>query len=418
MQGKIVSAFEMQGCFDGEKGEIQFAIKTESLLQCDIVRMGRHLPIKILSVFGTRPEAIKMAPLVMALQRDERFDARVCVTGQHRELLDQVLKQFDIQPDHDLRVMAPDQDLTDITCAVLQGLRPVLARDRPDILLVHGDTSTTFAASLAAFYEKIPVGHVEAGLRTGEIYSPWPEEANRKLVSSLATLHFAPTQSAAQNLLGEGVAASKIAVTGNTVVDALLATLVKLDSEPALRKEFEGKFSQLRSNHRLVLVTAHRRENFGVGFERICSALMQSAQLLPEVDLIFPVHLNGHVQEPVRRHLSEIPNLHLVAPQSYLPFVYLMNRASLFLTDSGGIQEEAQSLGKPVLVMRESTERPEALHSGNAMLVGTDIETITREIRAALSDSADCVSIKLNKNPFGDGTACEKIVEILVTSLA
>jgi UDP-N-acetylglucosamine 2-epimerase (non-hydrolysing) len=357
-----------------------------------------------------------MAPLVRLLQRDPRFDARICVTGQHREMLDQVLDEFDIQPDYDLQIMTSGQDLTDITCAALGGLRNVLAQDQPDMMLVHGDTSTTFAASLAAYYAQIPVGHVEAGLRTGNLYSPWPEEANRRLATVLATLHFAPTHSAAQNLLNEGVAEAKIAVTGNTVIDSLLTTLAKLENEPDVRSEIEGNFPQLRADHPLVLITAHRRENFGAGFDRICAALIRSAQASPNVDFVFPVHLSEHVQKPVHRHLADISNIHLVAPQEYLSFVYLMDRAALILTDSGGIQEEATALGKPVFIMREATERPEALDGGNALLVGTDSAVIVREIGAALLNPSGGQAVRLTKNPFGDGSASEKIVEILVTA--
>lgn len=372
----------------------------------------------MLCVFGTRPEAIKMAPLVLALKRDVRFEAKVCVTGQHREMLDQVLTLFDIRPDHDLNIMKAGQDLTDITCAVLQGLRTVLTQARPDMLLVHGDTSTTFAASLAAYYQQIPIGHVEAGLRTGNIYSPWPEEANRKLTSMIAALHFAPTQVSAQNLLDEGIGEANIVMTGNTVIDALLTVVQKLDNDPELQQALAAQFHMLRPGHRMILITGHRRENFGDGFERICEALALSAQEFPDVDFIYPVHLNPNVQEPVHRVLSTVPNVHLVQPQDYLPFVYLMNRSHLILTDSGGIQEEAPSLGKPVLVMRDTTERPEAVDAGTVQLVGTNVEKITCQIRTLLTDCAIYDKISYIHNPFGDGNACDRIVDYLATSLS
>ena len=311
--------------------------------------------MKTLCIFGTRPEAIKMAPLVLALADDERFEAKVCVTGQHREMLDQVLGLFSITPDYDLKIMKPGQDLTDVTTAILQGLKAVLTEFKPDIVLVHGDTATTFAASLAAYYQQIPVAHVEAGLRTGNLYSPWPEEGNRKLTGALAKLNFAPTETSQDNLLREGVNPDNIVVTGNTVIDALLDVVKRLDQDPQLLAQASAPAAFLDPARRLILVTGHRRESFGDGFERICQALMEVAQQHPEVDIVYPVHLNPNVREPVNRLLNGIGNIYLIAPLDYLPFVHMMTRAHIILTDSGGIQEEAPSLGKPVLVMRDTT---------------------------------------------------------------
>lgn len=369
--------------------------------------------MKVLSVFGTRPEAIKMAPLVLALAADERFDARVCVTGQHREMLDQVLDLFAIQPAFDLNIMKPGQDLTDVTTAILQGMKDVFAQFKPDIVLVHGDTATTFATSLAAYYQQIPVAHVEAGLRTGNLYSPWPEEANRKLTGALAALHFAPTETSSQNLQREGVPASSIVVTGNTVIDALLEVVTKLKHDPTLQQRFSQQFAFLAPERRIVLVTGHRRESFGDGFERICQALADTAQAFPDVDIVYPVHLNPNVREPVNRLLAGIANIHLIEPLDYLPFVYLMNRAYIILTDSGGIQEEAPSLGKPVLVMRDTTERPEAVQAGTVKLVGTEVAAITLHLRELLTDTAAYQRMSIAHNPYGDGNACQRIVQAL-----
>ncbi|MCJ7798311.1 MAG: UDP-N-acetylglucosamine 2-epimerase (non-hydrolyzing), partial [Polaromonas sp.] len=330
------------------------------------------MPRKILLVFGARPEAIKMAPLVKTLQGHSALEVKVCVTAQHRQMLDQVLQLFNIQPDFDLNLMKPGQDLSDISSGVLQGLKPVLAQWRPDVMLVHGDTSTTFAASLAAFYQRIAVGHVEAGLRTGDLYAPWPEEANRRLTGVLAQWHFAPTETSRLNLLREGVAPGSIHVTGNTVIDALLQVRGKIVDSPALRQQLDQAFRFLDPAKRVVLVTGHRRENFGKGFDRICQALARIAQSHADVQVVYPLHLNPQVQEPVRRLLGSIANVHLIGPLDYLPFVYLMDKRTLILTDSGGIQEEAPSLGKPVLVMRDTTERPEAVTAGTVKLVGTD----------------------------------------------
>lgn len=356
-----------------------------------------------------------MAPLALNLAADERIDAQVCVTGQHREMLDQVLELFELTPDYDLNIMKPGQDLTDVTTSILQGLKTVLSEVKPDIVLVHGDTATTFAATLAAYYQQIPVGHVEAGLRTGNIYSPWPEEANRKLTGALATLHFAPTNASAQNLLNEGVSKSIIHTTGNTVIDALQEVIAKLDSNTELQQKFSNQFDFLDNNKRLVLVTGHRRESFGGGFERICQALVETAKKHEDVQVVYPVHLNPNVREPVNRLLQGIDNVHLIEPLDYLPFVYLMNRAHIILTDSGGIQEEAPSLGKPVLVMRDTTERPEAVDAGTVRLVGTDIQAITNSFDELLTHKAAYDAMAFAHNPYGDGQACNRIKETLLS---
>lgn len=367
---------------------------------------------RILCVFGTRPEAIKMAPVVKALAADDRFESRVCVTAQHREMLDQVLSLFHIQPDHDLDIMAPGQDLHQITSRILLGLSPVLRAEQPDMVLVHGDTTTTLAATLAAFYEKIPVGHVEAGLRTGNLLSPWPEEANRKLTGVLARAHFAPTHTARDALLAEGVAPASILTTGNTVIDALLWVKARLDQDQALRAELSGRlpFGLTRP---MVLITGHRRESFGGGFERICQAVARLADAHPGTDFVYPVHLNPNVQEPVKRLLGRRDNVHLIAPQDYLPFVWLMSNARVILTDSGGIQEEAPSLGKPVLVMRDTTERPDALDAGTVKLVGTDETAIFDETDRLLTDAAAWSAMSLAHNPYGDGQAARRIADFL-----
>ncbi len=372
----------------------------------------------MLVVFGTRPEAIKMAPVVAALRRSQQLSVEVCVTAQHRQMLDQVLSLFDIKPDFDLDLMKPTQDLTDITCGVLGGMRDVMTRSRPDAVLVHGDTSTTFAASLAAFYQRVPVGHVEAGLRTGNLDSPWPEEANRKLTSCVARWHFAPTEEARTNLLAEGIASAQVHVTGNTVIDALSAARDVLRNDPSRLKSCVGQFGFLPAGSRMVLVTGHRRENFGAGFERICKALREIAHGHPDVHLVYPMHFNPAVREPVQRILQGIRNMHLIDPVDYLPFVYLMDRSSFILTDSGGIQEEAPSLGKPVLVMRETTERPEAVTAGTARLVGTDVRAITLAARALLDEPSVYQAMTQAHNPYGDGHAAERIVAILSASQA
>ncbi len=369
--------------------------------------------MKVLTVFGTRPEAIKMAPLAIKLAEQEGIDARVCVTAQHREMLDQVLGLFEITPDYDLNIMKPGQDLTDVTTNILQGIKPILADFKPDVVLVHGDTATTFATSLAAYYQQIAVGHVEAGLRTGNIYSPWPEEANRKLTGAITTYHFAPTETSQQNLLNEAVAQENITVTGNTVIDALLDVSAKLKNDTALNSEMAERFSFLNKDKKLILVTGHRRESFGGGFERICKALAYTAEQHPDCQIVYPVHLNPNVQEPVNRLLKGVPNITLIEPQDYLPFVYLMNQAHIILTDSGGIQEEAPSLGKPVLVMRDTTERPEAVSAGTVKLVGTDVDKITTSLNRLLTDEKAYEEMSFAHNPYGDGKACERIIEVL-----
>ena len=372
--------------------------------------------MKTLCIFGTRPEAIKMAPLALALAADERFDAKVCVTGQHREMLDQVLDLFGIQPEFDLSIMKPGQDLTDVTTAILQGLKNVFAEFKPDMVLVHGDTATTLAASLAAYYQQIPVAHVEAGLRTGNIYSPWPEEANRKLTSAITTLHFAPTDISKANLLREGIAEDSIVVTGNTVIDALLDIVKRLDQDEALRTQAAAPTAFLNPERRIILVTGHRRESFGGGFERICQALMEIAQQHPDVDIVYPVHLNPNVREPVNRLLKGIDNVHLIPPLDYLPFVHLMSRSHIILTDSGGIQEEAPSLGKPVLVMRDTTERPEAVAAGTVQLVGTNTQVIVQQINRLLTDQQAYKTMSYAHNPYGDGHTCKRILEALLNT--
>ncbi len=372
--------------------------------------------IKILSIFGTRPEAIKMAPVIRELRRyPDRFISRVCVTAQHRQMLDQVLNLFEIRPEHDLDIMRPGQDLYDVTSSVLQGLKPVLAAERPDMVLVHGDTTTTMTAALAAYYSQIPVGHVEAGLRTHNKFAPFPEEVNRQVCGVLADLHFAPTEAARMNLLKAGVSAVSIHVTGNTVVDALLSVSSRIASDPALQHRFAGQFGFLDPCKRLILVTGHRRENFGEGFENICHALAKIAARYPDSEILYPVHLNPNVQEPVRRLLGSgvLSNIHLIEPVDYLPFVYLMNRSYLIITDSGGVQEEAPSLGKPVLVMRETTERPEAVAAGTVRLVGTDRERIFAEAIRLLDNPLEYQQMSRAHNPYGDGQAAARIVDIL-----
>lgn len=370
--------------------------------------------MKVLTVFGTRPEAIKMAPLALQLAQDDRFDAKVCVTAQHREMLDQVLSLFELTPDYDLNLMKPGQDLTDITSGILQGLKGILTEFKPDIVLVHGDTATTFAAALAAYYQQIPVGHVEAGLRTGNLYSPWPEEGNRCLTGAITAMHFAPTDAARQNLVAEGVSEQRIFVTGNTVIDALLQVIQKIDANSSEIQQLAQRFDFLDPSKKMILVTGHRRESFGGGFERICQALVQTAQAHPDVQIVYPVHLNPNVQEPVKRLLADSPTIHLIEPQDYLPFVYLMNQAHIILTDSGGIQEEAPSLGKPVLVMRDTTERPEAVQAGTVKLVGTNAETIVQELNCLLTDSAAYQQMSQAHNPYGDGLACQRIRDLLI----
>ncbi|GAM11023.1 UDP-N-acetylglucosamine 2-epimerase [Geobacter sp. OR-1] len=368
---------------------------------------------KVLITFGTRPEAIKMAPVVAALKAISLFETSVCVTAQHRQMLDHVLELFGIVPDFDLDLMKPGQDLTDITSNVLLGMRQVLRQWRPDYVLVHGDTTTTFAAALASYYEKIPVCHVEAGLRTGNIYSPWPEEMNRKLAGAITTIHFAPTEKARQNLLHENVPLERIHVTGNTVIDALLEVANRLRLDKTLTTKFADKFSFLDTSRRLILVTGHRRENFGEGFERICRALTTIAER-EDVEIVYPVHLNPNVQEPVKRILGNNQRIHLIEPLDYLPFVYLMDRSYIIITDSGGVQEEAPSLGKPVLVMRDTTERPEAVDAGTVKLVGTNEDAIVREALLLLDDPNEYQGMSRAHNPYGDGHACSRIAAFLL----
>ncbi len=369
---------------------------------------------RVLTVFGTRPEAIKMAPVVHALAADERFEAKVCVTAQHREMLDQVLSLFEIKPDYDLNIMKAGQTLNDITARILLEIKPVLQEFKPDVVLVHGDTATTFAASLAAYYEQIAVGHVEAGLRTGNIYSPWPEEANRKLTGALAKYHFAPTETSKQNLIKENYAEDSIIVTGNTVIDALLMVKDKIEQNSVLQATLASRFSFLDETKKLILVTGHRRESFGDGFERICEALAITAKANSDVQIIYPMHLNPNVREPVNRILGGIENVILIEPQEYLPFIYLMMRSYIILTDSGGIQEEAPSLGKPVLVMRDTTERPEAVAAGTVKLVGTDVERIVFSLSELLSDVNIYKEMSFSHNPYGDGYASKYICSKLL----
>ena len=377
---------------------------------------------KILLVFGTRPEAIKMAPLVKKLQaHPEEFQTIVCVTGQHREMLDQVLRLFDITPDYDLNIMKPNQDLYDITSRILLGMRDVLREVQPDIVLVHGDTTTSMAAALAAFYQQIPVGHVEAGLRTGNIYSPWPEEMNRLITGRITTHHFSPTPLAKENLLREHVDEKQIIVTGNTVIDALQMVVKRLAEDKELAKEVAAKINQmgydvqrLNDNRRMVLITGHRRENFGEGFLNICHAIKHLAEQYKDVDFVYPMHLNPNVRKPVLEVLgAKGENVFLIEPLDYLPFVYMMQHSTLILTDSGGVQEEAPGLGKPVLVMRDTTERPEAVEAGTVLLVGTNREKIEQGVSMLLDDADTYRRMSEAVNPYGDGLACERIVKKL-----
>jgi len=371
---------------------------------------------KVLVVFGTRPEAIKMAPLVKALESDNTLELKVCVTAQHREMLDQVLDIFDIKPDYDLNLMKAGQDLYDITANVLLGMKDVLNDFQPDIVLVHGDTTTTSATSLAAFYQKIKVGHVEAGLRTGDIYSPWPEEANRQITGVLTTYHFAPTSNSKDNLLRENKNSKDIIVTGNTVIDALFLALDKIENSQDLKEKIiETINSQYKMNDskKLILVTGHRRENFGQGFINICKALKTLALNNQDIDIVYPVHLNPNVQKPVKEILSDVSNVHLIDPLQYEQFIYLMSQSYFIITDSGGVQEEAPSLGKPVLVMRDTTERPEALEAGTVRLVGTDMQVIIDEAQKLLDDDIAYEKMSKAHNPYGDGKACQRIVDFI-----
>ena len=369
--------------------------------------------IRILSVFGTRPEAIKMAPLIHALQSDDTFESQVCVTAQHRQMLDQVLELFGITPDYDLNLMREGQSLSGITCDVLRGMRRVLEEFAPQLVLVHGDTTTTLAASLAAFYRRITVGHVEAGLRTGNIDSPWPEEMNRRVTDLVATWHFAPTERSRANLLREGADPQRVILTGNTVIDALLQVCARLRHDTALSTRLAKQFDFLDEQRQLILVTGHRRESFGEPFVNFCKALRSIALQRPGVQLVYAVHLNPQVQQPVRSILSDLPNVHLIPPQDYLPFVYLLTRAHLIVTDSGGIQEEAPTLGKPVLVVRDTTERPEAIEAGTARLVGTNTNRIVAAVTGLLDDEVDYARMARAHNPYGDGQATRRILEVL-----
>ena len=380
---------------------------------------------RIMLVFGTRPEAIKMAPLVKEFEKHpDEFDTIVCVTGQHREMLDQVLKIFDIKPNYDLNIMKQGQDLYDVTCRVLTGMRDVLKEVQPDVVLVHGDTTTSTASALAAFYQQIPVGHVEAGLRTRNIYSPWPEEMNRQITGRIATYNFSPTQLSRQNLLEERVDDEKITVTGNTVIDALYWVVEKIKNDKDLSIELQDillkagyNTNRLNTGRRLVLITGHRRENFGDGFIHICNAIKTLTQNYPDVDFVYPMHLNPNVRKPIHEvfgeDLSDLGNMFFIEPLEYLSFVYLMEKSSIVLTDSGGIQEEAPGLGKPVLVMRNTTERPEALDAGTVKLVGTDYDTIVNSISNLLNNKEEYNKMSKAVNPYGDGKACGRIVDFI-----
>jgi len=380
---------------------------------------------KVMLVFGTRPEAIKMAPLVKEFQKyPETFKTIVCVTGQHRQMLDQVLQLFEILPDYDLNIMKQGQDLYDVTARVLTGMRDVLKESHPDVVLVHGDTTTSTAVALAAFYQQIPVGHVEAGLRTHNIYSPWPEEMNRQITGRIATYNFAPTPLSKSNLLREAVAEESITVTGNTVIDALYWVVNKIKEDKVLNEELQNllakagyDITRLAAGSKLVLITGHRRENFGDGFINMCTAIRDLTQKYPDVDFVYPMHLNPNVRKPIHEvfgeDLSNLGNMFFIEPLEYLSFVYLMEKSNIVLTDSGGIQEEAPGLGKPVLVMRDTTERPEALEAGTVKLVGTDYDKIINEVSLLLEDQAHCDTMSKAVNPYGDGLACGRIVDTL-----
>lgn len=372
--------------------------------------------MKILTVFGTRPEAIKMAPLVKRLANAPGVDAKVCLTAQHREMLDRVLDLFDIAAKHDLDLMRPGQSLGELTGRIITGLESVLQIEKPDAVLVHGDTATTMGATIAAYYARVPVGHVEAGLRTGNIYSPWPEEGNRKIVSALARWHFVPTETARQNLLRENISDETISITGNTVIDALMDATDRIDGDAGLKRGLEQQFGYLQANRRVVLITGHRRENFGDGFEQLCAGIVRLAVAFPDVDFVYPVHLNPSVRGPVNRLLGNTANIHLIEPLDYLPFVFLMRRCEVILTDSGGVQEEAPSLGKPVLVMRDTTERPEAVAAGTVRLVGANADRIFTECQTLLRDPGAYQAMAQAANPYGDGHASERIVDILTRS--
>ncbi|MCE8965393.1 UDP-N-acetylglucosamine 2-epimerase (non-hydrolyzing) [Bacteroides fragilis] len=381
---------------------------------------------KVLAVFGTRPEAIKMIPLVIELNKRDGFQLVICVTGQHREMLDQVLKIFHITPDYDLNIMKQGQDLYDVTARVLMGMRDILKKELPDVVLVHGDTTTSVAAALAAFYQQIPVGHVEAGLRTYNIYSPWPEEMNRQITGRIATFHFAPTTLSRCNLLKEGVGDEMIIVTGNTVIDALYMVVDKIKTDKKLDNELNRSLllsgydvTRLNKKKRLVLITGHRRENFGDGFLSVCKSIKTLAQVYPDVDFVYPMHLNPNVRNPIYNVFGseQLDNLFLIEPLEYFPFIYLMEKSTIVVTDSGGIQEEAPSLGKPVLVMRETTERPEAFESGTVKLVGTNYDKIVKGVSILLDDPSEYSQMSNAINPYGDGKACRRILDFLLKNI-
>ncbi|MCJ8311391.1 MAG: UDP-N-acetylglucosamine 2-epimerase (non-hydrolyzing) [Saccharospirillaceae bacterium] len=369
--------------------------------------------MKVMLVFGTRPEAIKMCPIILAMQKNPQIKVTVCVTGQHREMLDQVLNLFEIKPDYDLNIMKPGQDLTDVTTMILQKLKTVLSEVKPDRVLVHGDTATSFAATLAAYYQQIPVGHVEAGLRTGNLYSPWPEEGMRRLTGTIADQHYTPTVGSLKNLIMENTAPESIFVTGNSVIDALVDVSERINRNEGMHDELAQRFTFLDPNKRLILVTGHRRENHGDGFENICKALSILAKR-DDVQILYPVHLNPNVQEPVNRNLKGLDNVFLIEPQDYLPFVYLMQQSYLILTDSGGIQEEAPSLGKPVLCMRDTTERPAAVKAGTVRLVGTNCDMIVAETTRLLDDPIAYQVMSRANNPYGDGKTSEHIIDAIL----
>ncbi len=375
------------------------------------------MAVKVLSIFGTRPECIKMAPVIKKLKQEPRIESRVCVTAQHRYMLDQVLDLSQIKPDVDLNIMMDNQGLTEIGAAILSGLKPVLEEYQPDLVLVQGDTSTTFFAALAAFYQQVPVGHVEAGLRTGDMSAPWPEEMNRRVASILAGLHFAPTEQSRDNLLREGIESENILVTGNTVIDALLDAVQLIDNSPQLLSKFKEQYSALEPHRRTLLVTGHRRESFGKQFEDICYGLLEISRR-EDVQIVYPVHLNPNVQRPVKRILGDAQNVHLIGPLDYLPFVYLMRESFLILTDSGGVQEEAPSLEKPVLVMREKTERPEGVAAETAKLVGTSTERIVEEVSLLLDSQDEYEKMARAHNPYGDGHASQRIVKRILDDYA
>ena len=373
--------------------------------------------MKVMSIFGTRPEAIKMAPLLVNLEKNPRINSIVCVTGQHREMLDQVLDLFEITPDYDLNVMKKNQSLSEVTSRIITNLSSIIEEVKPDLILVHGDTTTTFSAALSGFYHQVSVGHVEAGLRTGNIFSPWPEEANRKLVSCVTEMHFAPTKQAMINLKQENIDESKIIVTGNTVIDALVMIKEKIESDTDLQNSLIQNFPFIQEGKRIVLVTGHRRENFGQGFENICESLKSLANKNKDVNFVYPVHLNPRVREPVNQLLSNVGNIHLIEPQGYLEFVFLMINSYIILTDSGGIQEEAPALGKPVIVMRDTTERPEAVSAGTVVLVGTDKNKIIETVDVLLNNESKYKKMSMSHNPYGDGTASQKIIQRIIDEL-